>query len=194
MSAVDEARKLGERPLTDKIDMLTREDAPAFDTFEELGAFLDGVKSGATDYGRAGSAMAYAATSAFNTMARQIGASGFQASIAGLMAYGSIAGIRSPFGVVKAEDMMFPHSESPAESAIDMEAGWREWAKEEAQKKIAEYDAKGWTGESPKLDENGDEIPGEIETYDMVHPDVKAHWEELAAWEPEEIIPSSKEE
>jgi hypothetical protein len=179
---LDKARELGRRPLTEKIEMLTDDQAPTFDSFEELAAFLEEISNQNLDYGTAGSAMAYAGVCAFNTMARKVGATGFQASIASLMAYGSIQRIEGPYGVVKAEEMLFPQNQTPTESAQEMENEWLEWASEEAQKKIDEHNQSGWTEEVQKYDPETEEpIEGETETRERVHPNVKAHWEKLAS-------------
>lgn len=184
-TAIDRARELGERPLHDKIVTLTREDCPSFDTIEEFGAWLEAILSQQLDYNTAGAVMAYATYGAFNFAAHRVGATGFQASISALMAYGSIENIEGPFGVVKAHDMLFPQGQTPTESAAEMEEKWREWAAEEAREKIAHYEDEGWTHETAKVDpETGEEIEGETEEVDNVHPNVRAHWEELAKFEP----------
>lgn len=53
-------------------------------------------------------AMVDAGAAAFNYAASQVGASGFQGSWAALTLYAELVGIKGPFIVLKAEDMLYP--------------------------------------------------------------------------------------
>lgn len=135
----------------------------------EVAAVLDELAvgpEGGHDYNTSGISMSIAAQVAFNYMAYAIGASGFQASYAALHAYGQVMSIKGPFGIIKADEYLYPQYNPEATLA-----GWREkwtpWLKEQAEAKLAEYEARP-----------------EGERYASPH--VVDHWRELAAWEPDE--------
>ena len=88
------------------------------------------------NYSRGAWLMRDVAVLAFNYASNIAGASGFQASIAALEAYGSILGIEN-FGVFQMDDMLYPQ--------YDLRAKLEDWIKEatpriqeEARKKLAE--------------------------------------------------------
>jgi hypothetical protein len=101
-----------------------------------------------------------AAVKAFNYAASQCGLTGFQASWAALRFYGEVMGIKGPFAVFKAEDLLYPQYDLPGRFAEWMSSDeMRTWLADEAQKKI-------------------DESPGAIAS-------VVAHWVNLIADRPE---------
>lgn len=126
-------------------------------TLDEFVAFASGKFDGEYDYNTSAESALDVTIAAFNLAAHNLGLSGFQASWIALTMLGRVNGYDGPYGVLKAEDMVFPQYDVEAR-AREMVDGWRPWAAEQAAKKLAESE--------------GD---------DRVHPDVRAHWEALAA-------------
>lgn len=136
------------------------------DTVEQLAAAITALvkgPEGGHDYNTSGISMAIASQLAFNFVARHVGATGFQASYAALHAYGKVMHVKGPFGIIKADEYLYPQY-VPEATLAEWREKWSPWLKEQAQ---------------ARLDENED--------YTAADRVVK-HWRELAAWEPEEGI------
>ena len=101
--------------------------------------------------------MAEAAEAAFNFVASQLGCTGFQGSYAALKAYKDIMRIEGPFGIVKANDALYPQYDLPKQVQNWIEDDWNPWLVEQARKNLAEHDP------------------------EFVHPNVHRHWRQLAA-------------
>ena len=98
-----------------------------------------------------------ATVKAFNFMASRLGNSGFQASWAALSFYGEVSHIKSPYIVLKLEDMLFPQYDLHAKLG-DFIAENQQWVGDEARKKLAEQE--------------GTTFPA--------HPNVLQHWKLLS--------------
>lgn len=92
------------------------------------------------DYNTSGISMSIAAQLAFNYVAREVGASGFQGSYAALHAYGKIMHVKGPFGIIKAEDYLYPQYGNPEDKVAEWYESWKPWFKEQAQKLLEEKD------------------------------------------------------
>jgi hypothetical protein len=133
-------------------------DTPWPKTEAELVAYIrEQTKAGGYDGTAEGAIRATLAC--FNYMASVLGLTGFQAGWCALQLVAEINSIDCPFGIVKAEDLLYPQYEG-----LEKVRGWfetwrRDWAPAEARKLLDK--------------ERGHEV----------HPDVRARWEELAALE-----------
>jgi hypothetical protein len=125
---------------------------PTIKTPDQLTAYIESLVNGKHDYGTCAYAMSLAATAAFNYVAGQLGATGFQASCADLDFIRRTRGIEGPFMLIKAQDMLYPQYDvrNQLEEAMDK---WKPWLKEAAAKCLAEHGG--------------------------AHPRVLAHWEAL---------------
>lgn len=141
-------------------------------TMNDLVEIVDNEVACAHDYNTVVDAMATAAVAAMNYVAHELGASGFQASCADLEIVKRTRHLDCPFALLTADSMLFPQYDPPSIKAIEYEAEWTEWAQEEARKKLREDDAE------PTFTTDDDE-GNEIQLR-RVHPNVRAHWEELA--------------
>lgn len=128
--------------------------APTFETVEELSVYINDLVAQEHDYGTCCYAMSLAATASFNFVASKLGVTGFQASCADLDVLRRTRCIESPFAIIKASDMVSPQYDLQAKLGELMDS-WMPWAAEEAAKNLAEKN--------------------------HAHPNVKAHWERLAA-------------
>jgi len=137
------------------------EKAPRPDTLEALNEYINSLMEREHDYGTCVYAISLAATAAFNMVASKLGVTGFQASCADLDFLRRTRGIDGPFIILKGEDMCYPQYDLPEKLREAMES-WREWAAEKCTEKLAKC---------------GDP-----------HPDVKAHWERLAAYKSNSVI------
>jgi hypothetical protein len=89
-----------------------------------------------TDYDGSAQAMVDCAVAAFNYAADQVGATGFQAGWAALTAYGKEMHIECPFGVLRADELVYPQYDLLAE-AQKWISEWRPWAAGQAKKNLA---------------------------------------------------------
>lgn len=142
---------------------------PKAETPEELGQLIHQLtqitEGGGVGYEQSADALWKAAAIAFNYVAARCGVTGFQASWAALTFYGHEMRIDGPFGVVKAQDALYPQYDVAGKSAKWLEE-WSDWLKAEALK---------------LLQENADRAPRPgAEEYTTVHPNVWAHWRRLA--------------
>ena len=111
----------------------------------------------ADGYSQAADALWKAALLAFNYAADQVGATGFQAQFAALKFYGEAVSIDGPFGVVQANNALYPQYDEVAKVRGWVENKWRPWLVEHAKAELAKGNDQ-WT-----------------------HPDVTAHWRALAS-------------
>lgn len=128
-------------------------------SIKELSEYIESLTERDHDYGTCVYAMSMAATAAFNHVASKLGVTGFQASCADLDVIRRTRMIKGPFLLLKAEDMIYPQYDLEERLRESMES-WKGWLAEDAKRKLQEHpDGAG------------------------VHPNVRAHWEKLAAHE-----------
>lgn len=89
-------------------------------------------------YEKSADAMWKAALAAFRYVAREVGASGFQAGWATMQFFRKANFIDGPFGFVKAEDALYPQYDLPEKVRGWVEEEWADWIKEKAEKNLAE--------------------------------------------------------
>ena len=118
------------------------EEAPCPNTTDELLSYVKSLTDRPHDYGTCVYAMSLAATAAFQHVAHVLGVTGFQASCADLDIIRRTRGWEGPFILLKAEDMLYPQYDIPGK-LVEALNEWRDWAAEEAKKKIAEGPAEG---------------------------------------------------
>lgn len=111
------------------------------------------------DYETSANALRDVAVAAFNYAASVLGVTGFQAGWASMGVYREVNSIDGPFGIVRAESLLFPQYPKPSAKAREFEKEWATWAKEQAVEKLTE---EGSTGAG------------------WIHPDVWQHWIDLA--------------
>lgn len=144
-------------------------------TEEELADYLRDLVDAQHDYNSSAQALHDGAMAAFNYLAHRLGNSGFQASHAALRLLGTVNGYGGPYGLLKAEDALFPQYPSAQERAQEMADGWRDWLADEARRRLAE---------NPEVvyrtvtDEDGND-PVQVPN---VSPAVHEHWRALAAY------------
>lgn len=133
------------------------ETAPWPKTLAELNEYITSLKEKPHDYGTCVYAMSLASVATFNHVASELGVTGFQASCADLDFLRRTRSLKGPFIILKAEDTLYPQYDlrQKLEEALE---GWREWASKEAARLLAE-------------------------SSEHAHQSVKAHWEQLAAYE-----------
>lgn len=134
---------------------MQKEEAPSPKSTQDLSEYIESLVERKHDYGTCVYAMSLAATASFNYVASKLGVTGFQASCADLDILKRTRGLKCPFILLKAEDMLYPQYDLHGKLAQAMEE-WKEWAKEQA---------------IQKLNENKDK---------EVHHDFWARWEALA--------------
>lgn len=123
-------------------------------TEEELMSYIDSLVQRQHDYGTCCYAMSLAATAAFNYVASRLGTTGFQASCADLDFIRRSRGIKGPFMMINAEDMVYPQYDIHGK-VNEFLAESKPWAAEQAKKNL-------------------------VEAGDHAHPNVVAHWKKLA--------------
>jgi hypothetical protein len=140
---------------------------------DDLLAILRGlIDDPAHDYNTSAEALRDGTIAAFNYLAHRLGNSGFQASWAILNVLGDVNGYEGPFGVVKADEMLYPQYQTAEQKAREMSAGWKDWLRERATERLAEYEA---DPTYTHLDDDGVE-----RAYPKVAPTVIEHWRMLA--------------
>lgn len=122
---------------------------------DELLVTIREAIANATDYNGSAEALATCAVAAFEYAASAVGATGFQGEWAALKAYGEEVGIKGPFGVMRAEELVYPQYDLHRK-ADELIEKWTPWAVEQARERLA----------------------GDL-TY--VHPEVLAYWRGLAS-------------
>lgn len=124
------------------------------------GSLADSDSAVTRGYQQSADALWETAEAVFNFVAREVGASGFQAGWAAMQLFGKIQGIEGPWGFVRASDMVYPQTADLAGKVAKWQEEWAGWVSEEAKKKLAKED----------------EYYGPL----RAHPNVIAHWKELA--------------
>lgn len=137
-------------------------EVPWFNTIEELSKYINDLATRPHSYGTCVYAMSHAAVAAFNFVARKLGVTGFQSSMADLDILKHTRSFK--FGkLVNYENLLYPqylNSEHfPGVDDLLSDPEIRACLKNLAQEKLRESDS--------------------------AHPNVLAHWEMLAAWEDE---------
>lgn len=106
-------------------------------TIEELADYIRALVDRPHDYGTSAYAMSLAAVAAFQYIAKALGTTGFQASCADLDILRRTRGLKGPFILLKAEDLLYPQ--------YDLRARLEEfiteslpWAGEQARKLLNE--------------------------------------------------------
>lgn len=167
LSAEEESRQAGERLATMEREtaeaiaaagvatekQMREATVPRIETPEQLANYIASVVDRPHDYGTCVYAMSLAAVAAFNYVSSKLGVTGFQASCADMDILRRTRHMDGPFMILKAEDLLYPQYDLRAKVEEFIEST-RGWCAEEAKKKIAE------SGHA--------------------HPNVRAHWEELA--------------
>jgi hypothetical protein len=105
-------------------------------TEEELLAIIRDAISKGTDYDGSAEALATCAVAAFRYAAEAVGASNFQGEWAALKAYGEELSIKGPFGVLRAEELVYPQYDLRRKTE-DLIKKWTPWAIEQARKRLA---------------------------------------------------------
>lgn len=149
------------------------DDVPEINTKEELQEFFEFLREYPHNYNTSCNAATYAMIAAFRYVGYKLGITGAQASFSALAIVGAINHYDGPYGIVRAENMLYPQYELPSEKAKEYEENWAEWASKEAKKKLEEYHA------DPYFEYENEET-GETEKHSKVSPTVLAHWEKLA--------------
>lgn len=119
--------------------------------------FLEYIRSSLNErhnYETSAEAVSNIAIAAFNYAANTLGITGFQAGWASLRALGEIKGIDGPFGIIKAEDFLFPQYDN-YNKIQEWHDEWLPYLKQKATENIKE-------------------------ASDLVHPDVMKRWKEYA--------------
>lgn len=122
-------------------------------SIEELNEYIASLVEREHDYGTCCYAMSMASEATFNYVSHKLGVTGFEASCADLDFLRRTRGMKGPFMIIDAEDMLYPQYDLHAKLNEAL-TKWRDWARDEAEKKLAE---------APNA-----------------HPDVVAHWRKLA--------------
>jgi hypothetical protein len=133
-------------------------EAPRPKDTAELAALVDTLLKRQHDYGTCCYAMSIAATAAFNLVASTLGVTGFQAGCADMDILRRTRHWKGPAMVLDLANYLYPQYDLPkmVQESIDDNADWfSEQAKELLKTAVG-----------------------------FVHPDVKAHWERLAALKP----------
>lgn len=136
---------------------LRESEVPWPKSMEELTAYINSLVERPHDYGTCVYAMSMSALAAFYYVSSKLGVTGFQAGCADMDFLKRSRHWNCPFIILKGEDAAYPQHDLPARLAEAMEE-WKPWLKKFAQARLAEAGS--------------------------AHPDVKAHWEKLAAFEP----------
>jgi hypothetical protein len=117
---------------------MTRPD-PTPKTLEELTDLIRRCTE-RTGYEDSADAMWEAALAAFNYVASEVGATGFQASFSALRLYGEIMHVKGPFVVIKAEDALFPQYDLQSRLEEFLEKA-KPWIVEQANAKLDEIES-----------------------------------------------------
>lgn len=148
-------------------------EVPRLSTIHELAAYIDGLIERPHDYGTGAYAMSLAAHAAFRFVARRVGAVSYQANVACSDLVRRILRINNPFWIVDCGDMLDAQVDILAKTLENLQA-MREWAKEEAAKRLNEHKA----AEPP-----------------FISAETLAHWKRLAETDdPYPFVPTGAEE
>ena len=133
------------------------EKAPWPDTLEALNEYITSLVDRQHDYGTCVYAMSMAAVAAFYYVSSKLGVTGFQASCADKDILRRTRHIDGPFMIVNGRDLLYPQSD--------------------VRQKVEEFieESRGWCGEQARKN---------LADSEHAHPNVRAHWEALAAAAP----------
>lgn len=124
-------------------------EVPSLSSLEDLEALLNTLTQREQDYGSCVYSVSIAATAAFNYMAKHLGITGFQASCADLDVVRRVRLLKGPFALFKLEDALFPQYDLQKNFTDWLHnENSRKWLRENAQKKLDEYEAKKGTSEA----------------------------------------------
>lgn len=129
---------------------------PDIRNMDELAGYITQLIDKKHDYGTCVYAMSMAAVAAYNLVAHKLGVTGFQASMADMDILRRTRGMEDGFKIVNGENLLYPQYDVVGEVETWIEK-MRPRTAESARKKLAESGT--------------------------AHPDVRAHWERLAAHE-----------
>lgn len=110
-------------------------------TRDDLITKLDALSEGSYDYNTSAEAALEFTVAAFDHAASVLGLTGFQADYVALSVVGKINGYDGPYGIIKAEDMLYPQYSTPEDKATEFAAEWADWLRDEARKRLAEFEA-----------------------------------------------------
>jgi hypothetical protein len=127
-------------------------------TLKQLNEYIESLAKRNHEYGTCVYSVSMASVATFNYMAGVLGITGFQSGCADFDILRRTRHIKGPFMLIKGEDALYPQYDIPARVEKALEE-WKPWLKEEAVKKLAESGS--------------------------AHPNVVAHWENLASAEVE---------
>ena len=133
-------------------------ECPWPETIDDLREFILSLVNREHDYGTCVYAMSLAATAAFNFVARKLGTTSFQASMADLDVLRRTRQLEGPFILLDGANALYPQYDLPGKLEEVLKE-WRPWLRERAQQLLAEH--------------AGDE--------EQVHPEVLEHWKRLAS-------------
>lgn len=122
-------------------------------TLQELNNLIHEVTSGTHTYGSVVEAMGLVASATLNYMGSELGCSGFQASCADLVTLRRQRCIKSPYTILKLDDVLYPQH-NPHDRLDEFIGDSAEWISNEAK--------------------------SNLENKQHAHPNVIAHWERLA--------------
>lgn len=137
-------------------DEMREAEAPWPESIEELSKYVESLTDRPHDYGTCVYAMSLAAVAAYQFVAKKLGVTGFQASVADFDIIRRTRSIEGPFGIIQAHDMLYPQYDLQ-DKVNEWIQEWHPWAREEAKKLLEE--------------EREFPVAGEVE----------AHWKTLAA-------------
>ncbi len=140
---------------------MTEREIPWPKTEDELLAYIHEQMDGGHDYNTSAESALAVTVAAFNYAAHVMGLTGFQAGWIGMGVLAEINSIKGPFGIIMAENMLYPQYDEPSK-VREWQGKWAQWLGDEARKHLAERE--------------------------HAHPDVIAHWERLAAAAPAQAV------
>jgi hypothetical protein len=126
------------------------------EAFEAGKRAAEGDTSGMDGYNKVADAMWKVAAAAFYYVAKQLGATGFQAGWASMQLFRELRGYKCPFAIIKAEDILYPQYDIEQNIQECIES-FLPWAADEARKRLEE-----------------------LKNEDRIHPDVLKRWKYLA--------------
>lgn len=115
---------------------MREEKVPTPNSLEELSAYIASLLEVHKDYGTCVYMMSMAATAAFNFAARQVGASGFQASCADLDVLRRTRSLPGPAVLIDISNALYPQYNLQRQLRDSMDKA-KDWLREEAKKKLA---------------------------------------------------------
>lgn len=105
------------------------------ETLDDLIDLIKGLSTKSHDYNSSAEAMVTATVAVFEFMGRSVGATGFQGDWASLEILRKIKRIKGPFGIVSANNMLYPQY-NEVEKVKKWQKEWAGWLKDEAVKSL----------------------------------------------------------